>query len=101
VDGGFQKFFLTAGGKRKPALASDLKELHEFEEDLREALARSAVQRGARTVSILYLYDRWRIAIAVSARNLGNACSSKGELIQGHRSLTVALCSLDVSIFLI
>src|ERR1041385_4982714 len=37
VDGGFQKFFRTTGGKRKPALASDLKALHDFEEDLREA----------------------------------------------------------------
>src|SRR6185295_4636482 len=38
VDGGFQKFFLTPGGKRRPALAEDLRALHDFQEDLREAL---------------------------------------------------------------
>src|SRR5712664_3166452 len=38
VDGGFQKFFLAPNGVKKPALASELKALHEFEEDLREAL---------------------------------------------------------------
>src|SRR5437870_5122957 len=34
VDGGFQKFFRTPSGKQKPALAEDLKTLHDFEEDL-------------------------------------------------------------------
>ena len=59
VDGGFQKFFLTPGGKRKPALASDLKMLHEFEEDLREALGQISLYNEALgTVSTLYLYDR-------------------------------------------
>src|SRR6185503_3834331 len=38
VDGGFQKFFLTPGGKKNPARAPDLKAIHAFEEDLREAL---------------------------------------------------------------
>ncbi|MCX6623299.1 MAG: hypothetical protein NTY38_19985, partial [Acidobacteria bacterium] len=38
VDGGFQKFWLTPTGKRLPALAGQLKELHRFEEDLKEAL---------------------------------------------------------------
>src|SRR5437899_2611800 len=32
VDGGFQKFFMTPTGKRRPALASDLRELHDFQE---------------------------------------------------------------------
>src|SRR5215470_7733203 len=36
VDGGYQKFFRTASGKTKPALAQDLKALHDFEEDLKE-----------------------------------------------------------------
>ena len=35
VDGGFQKFFRTPAGKQRPALADDLKALHEFEEDLK------------------------------------------------------------------
>ena len=34
VDGGYQKFFRTASGITKPALAQDLKALHDFEEDL-------------------------------------------------------------------
>src|ERR1700676_5501788 len=38
VDGGFQKFFLAPGGQKKPALASELKAVHVFQEDLREAL---------------------------------------------------------------
>lgn len=38
VDGGFQKFLETPAGVRQPALASQLKELHDFEEDLRAGL---------------------------------------------------------------
>src|SRR3981189_2454579 len=38
VDGGYQKFFLAPDGRKKPALASELKAIHEFEEDLRECL---------------------------------------------------------------
>jgi hypothetical protein len=38
VDGGFQKFLETSTGARRPALASQLNELHAFEEDLREGL---------------------------------------------------------------
>src|SRR6266480_2441438 len=38
VDGGFQKFFLAPDGRKKPALASELKAIHTFEEDLREVL---------------------------------------------------------------
>src|SRR5437899_2355145 len=38
IDCGFQKFFQTPAGKRKPALASELKALHDFQEDLRETL---------------------------------------------------------------
>ncbi|MDE3198061.1 MAG: hypothetical protein KGN84_17060, partial [Acidobacteriota bacterium] len=38
TDGGFQKFFTTPGGKRKPALAGELKAIQNFQEDLREAL---------------------------------------------------------------
>ena len=38
VDGGFQKFLETPAGARQPALASQLKDLQEFEEDLRAGL---------------------------------------------------------------
>jgi hypothetical protein len=59
VDGGFQKFFRTPGGKSKPALAGELKTLHEFEEDLREALGQTSLYNEALgTVSTFYLYDR-------------------------------------------
>ncbi len=59
TDGGFQKFFTTPGGKRKPALAEELKEIHNFQEDLREALNLvSLYNESLGTVSNLYLYDR-------------------------------------------
>ena len=59
VDGGFQKFFLAPGGQKKPALASELKAVHEFQEDLREALGLvSLYNESLGTVSTEYLYDR-------------------------------------------
>ncbi len=59
VDGGFQKFFQTPSGKNRPALADDLKALHDFEEDLKEALGQVAYSNQALgTVSKFYLYDR-------------------------------------------
>ena len=59
TDGGFQKFFLTQTGKRKPALAADLRGLHDFQEDLKEVLGQVSLYNEALgTVSTLYLYDR-------------------------------------------
>lgn len=59
VDGGFQKFFLAPNGQRKPALASELKAVHAFQEDLREALGLvSLYNESLGTVSTEYLYDR-------------------------------------------
>lgn len=59
VDGGYQKFFQTPGGKRKPALAPELKAVHAYQEDLREALGLvSLYNESLGTVSNLYLYDR-------------------------------------------
>jgi hypothetical protein len=59
VDGGFQKFFRTPSGKRRPALAGELKAIHDFEEDLKEALGeQSYYNESLGTVSTLYLYDR-------------------------------------------
>lgn len=59
VDGGYQKFFRTPGGKKKPALADELKALHDFEEDLKEALGeQSYYNESLGTVSTFYLYDR-------------------------------------------
>lgn len=59
VDGGFQKFFRTPTGKKKPALADELKALHDFEEDLKESLGQeSYYNESLGTVSTFYLYDR-------------------------------------------
>jgi hypothetical protein len=59
VDGGFQKFFQTPSGKRKPALAGELKSIHDFQEDLREALGlESLYNESLGTVSTFYQYDR-------------------------------------------
>jgi hypothetical protein len=59
VDGGFQKFFRTPGGKQKPALAEELKALHDFEEDVKEALGQESLyNESLGTVSTFYLYDR-------------------------------------------
>ena len=59
VDGGYQKFFETPRGKRKPALADELKAIHRFQEDLREALGMiSLYNESLGTVSTYYLYDR-------------------------------------------
>ena len=59
VDEGFQKFFRTPSGRKKPALAEELQALHEFEEDLKEGLGQeSYYNESLGTVSALYLYDR-------------------------------------------
>ena len=49
----------TPSGKRKPALADELKEIHNFQEDLREALGLTTLyNESLGTVSNLYVYDR-------------------------------------------
>lgn len=59
VDGGYQKFFQTASAKKKPALASELKGLHDFEEDLKEGIGEESLyNESLGTVSTFYLYDR-------------------------------------------
>jgi hypothetical protein len=59
MDGGYQKFFAAPHGRKRPALAADLKALHDFEEDLKEALGqKSLYNESLGTVSTLYLYDR-------------------------------------------
>jgi len=59
VDGGFQKFFRTEAGARRPATADLLKALHDFEEDLSEALGQTSLyNESLGTVSTFYQYDR-------------------------------------------
>jgi hypothetical protein len=59
VDVGYQKFFRTPSGKKKPALADELKALHGFEEDLKVGLGEESLyNESLGTVSTFYLYDR-------------------------------------------
>ncbi|HWQ56546.1 MAG TPA: hypothetical protein VN442_22860 [Bryobacteraceae bacterium] len=59
VDGGFQKFLLAPSGKRRPALADDLRALHRFEEELKAVLGLTSLyNEGLGTVSAYYRYDR-------------------------------------------
>ena len=59
IDGGYQKLFRTPSGKQKPALAEELKGIHDFEEDLKEALGEeSYYNESLGTVSTYYIYDR-------------------------------------------
>ena len=59
IHGGYQMFLRTPSGKEVPALASHLKELHAFEEDLREGLGLTVLYNLALgTVCDDHLYDR-------------------------------------------
>ena len=59
VNGGYQMFWRTPQGTRIPALATHLKALHNFEEDLKEGLGLpSLYNEGLGTTSDLHLYDR-------------------------------------------
>jgi hypothetical protein len=59
VDGGYQKFFRTPNGIKKPATAQELVDLHNFEEDLRESLGLTSLyNESLGTVSTYYQYDR-------------------------------------------
>ena len=59
VDGGYQKFLETASGSKRPARASDLSALHNFQEDLHEALGiESLYNESLGTVFDRHAYDR-------------------------------------------
>jgi hypothetical protein len=59
IDGGYQKFFRTPKGVKLPATADHLKGLHDFEEDLKQALGEKILYNEALgTVSTAYQYDR-------------------------------------------
>lgn len=66
IHGGFQMFLRTPSSKEVPALASHLKTLHAFDEDLREGLGMTTLYNLALgTVCDDHLYDR------VQARDAG------------------------------
>jgi hypothetical protein len=59
VNGGYQMFFRTPSGKTVPALATYLKALHNFEEDLKEALGMTSLyNQSLGTRADEHLYDR-------------------------------------------
>jgi hypothetical protein len=81
VDGGYQKFIMTPSGKKRAALAQDLRDIHAFEDDVRDAMGMSDNYNLALgTVSNLYIYDRveerddatpkepWKIATSLSPK---------------------------------
>lgn len=68
VNGGYQQFFVTAAGKRYPALAQQLRALHDFQEDLKEGLGSiSLYNQSLGTTSERHMYDR------VKGRDFGAA----------------------------
>jgi hypothetical protein len=59
VHGGYQMFLRTPSGKELPALASQLKALHDFDEDLREGLGLTSLYNlSLGTTADEHLYDR-------------------------------------------
>lgn len=59
IHGGYQMFLRTPSGKEVPALATHLKTLHAFEEDLREGLGMTTLyNQSLGTVCDDHLYDR-------------------------------------------
>jgi hypothetical protein len=59
LNGGYQMFLETPSGRRIPADASELKALHEFEEDVRAALGMVDLYNTALgTTSPKHMYDR-------------------------------------------
>jgi hypothetical protein len=59
VHGGFQMFWQTPGGKFLPALSTQLKALHAFEEDLKEALGLTSLyNESLGTTCDQHVYDR-------------------------------------------
>jgi hypothetical protein len=59
VNGGYQMFLRAPSGKEAPALATQLKALHAFDEDLRESLGLTSLYNvSLGTTSDDHLYDR-------------------------------------------
>lgn len=59
TDVGYQKVFVTASGKKVAARAEHLRGLHDFTEDLREALGQTSFyNQGLGSTNEHHLYDR-------------------------------------------
>ena len=61
LSGGYQMFLETPSGRRLPATANQLRALHEFEEDVKDALGvESLYNTSLGTTSRKHIYDRLR-----------------------------------------
>ena len=59
VNAGYQMFWRTPSGRQVPAQAPQLKNLHNFEEDMKEGLGLASLyNESLGTTSDLHLYDR-------------------------------------------
>ena len=59
VNGGYQMFWRSPSDRRLPATATQLKELHAFQEDLKEGLGLTSLyNESLGTISDQHLYDR-------------------------------------------
>ena len=59
VNGGYQMFWRSPSDRRLPATATQLKELHAFQEDLKEGLGLTSLyNESLGTISGQHLYDR-------------------------------------------
>ncbi|MDZ4801242.1 MAG: hypothetical protein SGI92_24060 [Bryobacteraceae bacterium] len=59
VNGGYQQFFVTDSGRKLPALAQQLRALHDFQEDLKEGLGQTSLYNTSLgTISDRHMYDR-------------------------------------------
>jgi hypothetical protein len=59
LSAGYQMFLQTPSGRRLPATATELRALHEFEEDVKEALGlESLYNTSLGTISRNHMYDR-------------------------------------------
>jgi hypothetical protein len=59
LSGGYQMFLETPSGRRMPAMAEQLKALHQFEDDVKEALGvTNLYNTSLGTVSRSHAYDR-------------------------------------------
>lgn len=59
VDGGYQKFLDAPSGKRRPALAYELKTLHDFQADIDNGLGlKTLYNQSLGTVCDRHAYDR-------------------------------------------
>ncbi len=59
TDAGYMKYWTTPTGKKEPATAEQLKQLHAFTEDLRESMGLTSLyNEGLGTVNEKHLYDR-------------------------------------------